>query len=159
MVSGASPEESSVIIKTAALVAALCVSFPALAPAVSGEGKEKKAKRPALELRATPRFSFSPAEIMITAELKGGDDGEELYCPEIEWEFGDGDKSVQEADCDPWTPETALERRFSVHHVFKFAGVYIVRVTLRKTGKDLMIQTMQISVRAGLGDQSADPGE
>ncbi len=32
-------------------------------------------------------------------------------------------------------------------------------MTLRKTGKDIMIQTMQMSVRAGLGDPNADPGE
>ena len=145
--------------KTAALVAALGIAVPALAATAGDEGKEKKGKKPALEVRATPRFAFSPADIMFTAELKGGDDVEELYCPEIEWEFGDGDKSVQEADCDPWTPETKLERRFTVHHVFKFAGAYLVRVTLRKAGKDIMIQTMQMTVRAGLGDPNADPGE
>jgi hypothetical protein len=145
-----------VLKKTAALLAALCVAAPALAG--DDEGKEKKGKRPGLELRGTPRFAFSPANIMLTAELKGGDDVEELYCPEIEWEFGDGDKSVQEADCDPWTPETKLERRFTVRHVYKFAGAYLVRVTLRKSGKNLMTQTYQMSVRAGLGDPNEDPG-
>ena len=35
---------------------------------------EKKAKRPALDLRISPRFAFSPAEILFTAELTGGDD-------------------------------------------------------------------------------------
>ena len=145
--------------KTVALVAALGVAVPALAATGGDEGKGKKGKRPALELRATPRFAFSPADIMFTAELKGGDDVEELYCPEIEWEFGDGDKSIQEADCDPWTPETKLERRFTVHHVFKFAGAYLVRATLRKAGKELMIQTMQMTVRAGLGDPNEDPGD
>ena len=143
--------------KIAAVVAALSVAVPALA-ATPDEGKEKRGKKPALEVRATPRFAFSPADIMFTAELKGGDDVEELYCPEVAWEFGDGDKSIQEADCDPWMPETKLERRFTVHHVFKFAGAYLVRVTLRKTGKDLMIQTMQMTVRAGLGDPNEDPG-
>jgi hypothetical protein len=147
-----------VVTKIVALVSALCVASPALALSGGDETKEKKGKRPALELRATPRFAFSPAEIMLTAELKGGDDVEELYCPEIEWEFGDGDKSTQEADCDPWTPTTKLERRFTVHHVYKFAGAYLIRVKLRKSDKDLMIQTMQLSVRAGLGDPNADPG-
>jgi hypothetical protein len=144
--------------KTAALVAALCVASPPLS-AGSDETKEKKGKKPGLELRATPRFAFSPAEILLTAELKGGDDVEELYCPEVEWEFGDGDRSTQEADCDPWTPTTKLERRFTVHHIFKFAGAYVIRVTLRKSGKDLMTQTYQLSVRAGLGDPNMDPGD
>jgi hypothetical protein len=31
-------------------------------------------------------------------------------------------------------------------------------VTLRRAGKDLMIQTMQMTVRAGLGDPNEDPG-
>jgi hypothetical protein len=143
--------------KTAALVAALFAAS-ALPSAGGDETKEKKGKKPGLELRATPRFAFSPAEILLTAELKGGDDVEELYCPEVEWEFGDGDKSTQEADCDPWTPTTKMERRFTVHHVFKFAGAYVIRVTLRKSGKDLMTQTYQLSVRAGLGDPNMDPG-
>jgi len=146
------------LMKTAALVAALCVASPVLASGGGDETKEKKGKRPALEVRATPRFAFSPADIMLTAELKGGDDVEELYCPEIEWEFGDGDKSIQEADCDPWTPTTKLDRRFTVHHVFKFAGNYLVRVTLSKSGKTIMTQTMQMTVRAGLGDPNGDPG-
>jgi hypothetical protein len=147
-----------VLKKTAALVAALSVALPALAPAAGDEAKEKKGKRPALEVRATPRFAFSPADIMFTAELKGGDEVEELYCPEVEWEFGDGDRSVQEADCEPWTPETKLDRRFTVRHVFRFAGAYVVRVTLRKSGKNIMTQSMTMAVRAGLGDPSADPG-
>jgi len=159
MASGVSGRSGEVLKKTVALVAALSVVLPAAAPAGGDESKEKKGKRPALELRSTPRFAFSPADIMFTAELKGGDDVEELYCPEIEWEFGDGDKSVQEADCDPWTPETTLERRFTTRHVFKFAGAYVVRVTLRKSGKNLMTQTYTMTVRAGLGDPNADPGD
>jgi hypothetical protein len=146
-----------VLKKTAALLTVLCVAVPALARA-GDEGKEKKGKRPALELRSTPRFAFSPANVMLTAELKGGDDVEELYCPEVEWEFGDGDKSTQEADCDPWTPTTRLERRFTVRHIYKFAGAYLVRVTLRKSGRDLMTQTYAMTIRAGLGDPNEDPG-
>lgn len=142
--------------RIAAVLAALCLAAPALA---AQEDKAKKGKKPGLELRYAPRFTFSPARIMITAELKGGDEVEELYCPEIEWEFGDGDRSVQEADCDPWTADTTIERRFTAHHTFQFAGIYTVRVTLRKSGKSITSQTVQITVRAGLGDTSPDPGE
>src|SRR5512134_3810519 len=144
--------------KTAALVASLCLAAPVLARG-GEESKEKKGKRPALELRATPRFAFSPANILFTAELKGGDDVEELYCPEIEWEWGDGGKSVQESDCDPWTEATPIQRRFTSSHVFQFAGLYRVRVTLRKSGKNVMSQTLSMTIRAGLGDISPDPGD
>ncbi len=116
--------------------------------------KPKKLKRPDFELRVTPRFSFSPAELMFTAELKGGDDTEEYYCPEIEWEWGDGGKSVQEADCDPWKPDTKIERRFVVHHVFVESGIYETRVTLRKSNKTIATRSIELTVRPGLGERT-----
>ena len=152
------PEEVDVVCKAAACVAALCLAVPALA-GDDEQGKDKKLKRPGLELRATPRFSFSPARIMLTAELKGGDDVEEFYCPELEWEWGDGARSVEESDCDPWATGTKLERRFTANHVYPQAGIYRVRVTLRKAGKDISVQTLSLTIRAGLGDPSADPGD
>ena len=127
-------------------------------PRGAREDDKKKGKRPGLELRSSPRFAFSPANILFVAELKGGDDVEELYCPEVEWEWGDGGKSVKEADCDPWAEGATIERRFSANHTFQFAGIYRVKVTLRKTGKNVLSQTLALTIRAGLGDQSPDPG-
>jgi hypothetical protein len=147
----------TVLSRAAAVVAAVSLLAPGLAPAAEDE-KPKKGKKPALELRFTPRFGFSPVEIFFTAELKGGDDVEELYCPEVEWEWGDGGKSVAEADCEPWSPGARIERRFTAHHVFQFAGLYRTRITLRKSGKNILSQTQQVTVRAGIGDMSPDPG-
>jgi len=144
-----------VLKRAVAVLAALSLVAPALTPAGA---EEKKGKKPALEIRPSPRFAFSPANIFFTAELKGGDDVEALYCPEIEWEWGDGGKSVQEADCDPWTETSKIQRRFTANHTFKFAGLYRVRVALRRSGKDIMSQTVQITIRAGLGDISPEPG-
>jgi hypothetical protein len=143
--------------RTVAVLAILCLGGGAFAGAEDKEDK-KKGKRPGIELRSSPRFAFSPANILFVAELKGGDDVEELYCPEVEWEWGDGGKSVKEADCDPWTEGAAIERRFSANHTFQFAGVYRVKVSLRKTGKNMLSQTLALTIRAGLGDQSPDPG-
>ncbi len=131
----------------------------ALAGASAGADDKKKLKKPGLELRSSPRFAFSPANIFFTAELKGGDDVEELYCPEVEWEWGDGGKSVKEADCDPWTEGAPIERRFTTNHTFQFAGIYRVKVTLRKTGKNILSQSLALTIRAGLGDTSPDPGD
>jgi len=143
-----------------AAVAAVAVSLFVALPAPAGsEEKAKKGKKPGLELRATPRFAFSPANILFTAELKGGDDVEQLYCPEVEWEWGDGGKSVQESACEPWTETTPIQRRFSSNHTFQFAGLYRVKVTLRKSGKDMMSQTFTMTIRAGIGDISPDPGD
>jgi len=149
-----------VLSRVAVVVAALALLGPATGPAAGGdEPKKEKAKKPALEIRPTPRFAFSPANIFFTAELKGGDNVEELYCPEIEWEWGDGGKSVHEGDCDPWTATTQIQRRFTANHTYQFAGLYRVRVTLRKSDKDLMSQTVSITIRAGLGDTSPEPGD
>ena len=74
--------------RAAVVVAAVSLLAPGLAPAAEDE-KPKKGKKPGLELRFTPRFSFSPVEIFFTAELKGGDDVAEAYCPEAEWQRGD----------------------------------------------------------------------
>jgi hypothetical protein len=153
-----SQEKEPSVLSRSAVVVTVFVLGAAL-PAAAQDAAPSKGKRPGLELRASPRFSFSPAEIFFTAELKGGDDVEEVYCPEIEWEWGDGGKSVQEADCDPWSPSTKIERRFTAHHVFEHAGLYRTKVTLRKTGKNIMSQTVQTTIRAGLGDLSPEPGE
>jgi len=147
-----------VLPRVSAVAATLCLLFAG--PVLGGaEEKANKGKKPGLELRASPRFAFSPANILFTAELKGGDDVEELYCPEVEWEWGDGGKSVQESDCDPWTEATQIQRRFSSSHTFQYAGLYRVKVTLEKSGKDLMSQTFSMTIRAGLGDISPDPGD
>ncbi len=144
--------------KAAVLLTAASLAVPALA-GVDEKDKDRKLKRPGLDLRATPRYAFSPAHIMFTAELKGGDDVEELYCPEVEWEWGDGGRSVEEGDCEPWTAGAKIERRFTGNHDYPMAGIYPVRVTLRKSGKSIMTQTMSVTIRAGLGDPSPDPGD
>ena len=141
-----------------AFVAAVALGFVGAALADDAQ-KPKKPKRPGLELRVSPRFSFSPAELMFTAELKGGDDTEEYYCPEIEWEWGDGGKSIQEADCDPWNPETKIERRFVTRHVFVESGLYETRVTLRKAGRMIATHTIDVTVRPGGGERPTSTSE
>ena len=62
----------------------------------------------------------------------GGDDVEEYYCPELEWDWDDGGKSVQESDCPPFEAGvTKIERRFTAEHEYRKAGVYNVKVTMR----------------------------
>lgn len=135
----------------------LLALFLILVPALFTEDA-KKSKRPGLDLRATPRMAFSPAQIRFTAELKGGDDdNEDLYCPEVTWEWGDGGKSVEEGDCEPYTPGAKIERRYSTHHTYPRAAVYAVKVTLRKNGRAVAAQSIQVTVRPGLGDRTIEP--
>ena len=121
------------------------------------DAKADKGKRPALELRALPRFSFSPASIHFTAELTSGDDVEELYCPDVEWEWGDGGKSQQESDCPPFEEGQKIDRHFTADHVYQMAGRYLIKVTMRRAGKTMAAQTLQITVRPGVGDRTNNP--
>jgi hypothetical protein len=134
------------------------LAIPVLLALVAGPSSgadDSKGKRPTLALRGTPRFSFSPVSVLFTAELTGGDDIEDLYCPELTWEWDDGGKSVQESDCAPFEPgKTKIERRFTANHVYGRAAIYTVKVTLRHTGKTLASQTVQITVRPGAGDRT-----
>jgi hypothetical protein len=112
-----------------------------------------KPKSFALELRVTPRFAFSPARLLFVGELKGGEDSEELYCPQLEWDFGeDGGKSVEESDCPAYEAGMKVERHYSHSHDFPRAGIYNVTLTLSKAGRMLRRQTLQVTVRPGAGD-------
>jgi hypothetical protein len=67
-----------------AVLAIVILSLIAAAPAPGGE--RAKVRKPRLDLRATPRFSFTPSTVLVTAELNGGDDAEEFYYPAVVWE-------------------------------------------------------------------------
>ncbi len=137
-----------------AIVVLLLITF---VPAIRAEDA-KKGKKPGLDIRATPRMAFSPADVFFTAELKGGDDDtEDLYCPEVMWEWGDGGKSVEESDCDPYTEGAKIERRYTAHHTYFRAAVYSIKVTLKKNGRSVAAQTVQVTVRPGLGDRTMEP--
>ena len=132
------------------LVLAAAAATPALADGT-------KAKKPRLDVRATPRMAFSPVRVLLTAELSGGDDVEEYHCPEIEWDWDDGGKSVAESDCKPFEPGvTKIERRFTASHAYPKAGVYNVRITMRRTNRPLATATVRVTVRPGLGDQTME---
>lgn len=143
-----------------AIAAALAVApvAPAAAQQETPEKTERteKARKPKLEMRATPRMSFSPVSVLFTAELIGGDDVEEYYCPEIEWDWDDGAKSTHEADCPPYEPGTRIERRFTAQHQFDSAGTYNVKATFRRTGRTFVANNVRVTVRAGLGDPARD---
>lgn len=115
-----------------------------------------KPARPKLDLKVTPRFAFSPVTVSVTASLMGGGNAEEFNCPELEWEWDDGSKSAHEADCDPLGENGEIQRRYTASHEYRHAGTYTVKLTMRKGDKPLAQQSVKVTVRAGLGDESAD---
>ena len=116
----------------------------------------KDAKRPALVLKATPSFSFSPARIVVTAELKGATDADaELYCPNIEWEWGDGTKSENSQNCEPFVAgESEVTRRWTASHTYTTAGRYQMYMRLKRGGKVVLAGSSKVEVRPGARDMS-----
>ena len=134
------------------LVAGSLLILLAAAPTGADGGK---LRRPRLDVRASPRVAFSPAYILLTAELVGGDEMEDFYCPSLEWSWGDGARSVRESDCPPYEPGRELERRFSAEHGYRQAGDYQVTVRLRRANRSVAEASARVAVRPGLGDLSA----
>jgi hypothetical protein len=122
---------------------------------------DEKAKKPSLSLRASPPISFSPANIHLVAELKGGpDDYEEFYCPAIEWDWGDGTHSENSSDCDPYEAGVSqIPRRFSKTHVYNLQGRYRVQVRLKRNTKVLTSASTNVQVRPGIRDVGPYEGD
>jgi hypothetical protein len=120
--------------------------------AIAGAGGTTRLSKPRLDLRASPRVAFSPAVVLLTAELVGGDEVEEFYCPSLEWDWGDGGRSAHESDCPPFQTGSQLERRYTAEHGFRQAGDYNVKVTMRRGGRVLATASARIALRPGLGE-------
>lgn len=114
------------------------------APATAAD--RSGASSPHLDVRATPRSAFPPAMVLVTGQLVGGDDLEEFYCPALEWDWGDGGRSVQESDCPPFDVDTRMARRFSSRHAFHEPGYYEIRLTLRRGDRRIAAGVVAVSV-------------
>ena len=127
-----------------------------IAAVASAGSAGEKARRPRLDLRAAPRMAFSPVNVLITAELSGGDDAnDDYYCPEIEWDWDDGGKSVHEADCAPLETGAAIERRYTANHAYRRPGSYNVKMTMRKGSRSIAMATATVTVHPGAGDMAS----
>lgn len=117
------------------------------------------AKHPSLSMKANPAMAFSPAHIVLTADLHGGaNDDEEFYCPEVQWEWGDGTMSDNSADCQPYQPGTSeIKRRFTVDRTFTNAGEFHVKISLKKDNKVIASASTLVQVRPGIGDGGGLP--
>lgn len=115
------------------------------------EAKEPKPKKPRLEVRAIPVMGMAPVEVLLLIDLKGGDELEDFYCPEIEVLWDDGGKSVQESDCPPFEPGTQITRHFSAGHEYRRGGEFEVRVRLRRADRVVSSAHVRVSIRPPLG--------
>lgn len=132
-----------------ALLALIILSLAASAPA----GERVKVRKPRLDVRATPSFSFIPANVFVTAKLSGGDDVEEFYCPGLVWDWDDGGRSAHQPDCPPFQAGTPLERHFTAEHAYLRPGVYNVTLHMLRAGRSLAVARATVTVR-GMGGAS-----
>lgn len=137
------------------LPAILCAT--ALAVSLQAAGPDKKSK-PSVVVKVTPIVGFSPARMVLTADLKGGaDDYEEFYCPTIEWDWGDDTKSEMKTDCDPYEAgKSQIKRRFTADHTYRTAGDYRIQFRLKKKDKPIAAATTSVKIKPGLGDPGGD---
>jgi hypothetical protein len=135
--------------------AILCVS--ALVVSVHAAGPDKKPK-PSIVVKVTPLVGFSPARMVLTADLKGGaDDYEEFYCPTIEWDWGDDTKSEVKTDCEPYEAgKSEIKRHFTTDHTFNTAGEYRVEFRLKQKDKVVARGSTDVRVRPGVRDGGID---
>jgi len=112
-----------------------------------------KGRRPRLDLRISPRVAFTPVSVYVTAELTGGDEIEEFYCPALEWEWGDGSRSETVSDCEPFEAKESFERRFFASHQYRRAGEYNVKLTLRRSQRAIAAAASNVTVHASIGAQ------
>jgi len=133
------------------LPAILCAS--ALAISVQAAGPDKKDK-PSVSVKVTPIVGFSPARMILTADLKGGaDDYEEFYCATVEWDWGDDTRSESKTDCDPYEAgKSEIKRHFTIDHVYQTAGEYRVEFRLKQKNKVVGRGTTDVKVRPGVRD-------
>jgi len=121
-------------------------------------------KKPKLSLRATPAMAISPVDVHFAGDLTGGaNDDQDFYCPAIEWDWGDGTRSEESADCDPYVAgKTEITRRFSAVHTYRVqddVGVipqtdFRVQLRLKKRGKVIASASTNVKVRPGATEAS-----
>ena len=118
-------------------------------PAAPGDAS--KGRRPRLDLRVSPRIAFVPVSVSVTAELQGGDELEDFYCPGLEWDWGDGGRSETESDCAPFDAKEGFDRRFFARHSYRAPGQYSVKLTLRRSDRAIAVASANIMVHASVG--------
>jgi hypothetical protein len=121
--------------------------------AAAGTDNDKR-KKPSVSVRTSPQSGFSPLRVVATAELRGGpDDYEAFYCPVIEWEWGDGTRTEQRVDCDPYEAGTSeVKRRYTVERLFHSAGDYKVVFRMKQNNKVVGSGQTLLRIRPGVRD-------
>ena len=125
-----------------------------VAVAVPSHPAAQEKKKPSITVRASPSAGFSPLRVVLTVELKGGDDDfADYYCPTVEWIWGDDTRAESSADCDPYEPgKSQIRRRYTISRIFQTSGNAKVEFRLKQKDKIVGTGSTRITVRPGLRD-------
>jgi hypothetical protein len=112
-----------------------------------------KADKPKLSVKVNPSMAVAPARVVASADLTGGaPDSEELYCPAIEWDWGDDTRSTTSADCDPYQAgKSEIRRRFTADHVYQMGGTFRIQLRLTRKNKAIVSAGTSVQIRPGIG--------
>jgi hypothetical protein len=114
-----------------------------------GAAQDNQSKKPSLSLRVASNLSTAPSNVRATAVLRGGsNDTEDLYCPQIEWEWGDDTTSESSADCDPYqVGKSRITRRYSARHTFHYGGHYKVTIRLKQKRRTVLSASTNLRIQ------------
>lgn len=119
---------------------------------VSAQQSDVPPERPSLSLRATPPVGFTPLRIRFVAELRGGDDHQDYYCPSVEWNWGDGTKSESSVDCEPYVAgQSEIQRRYTADHTYRNSGGFRTRFRLLQGDEIIESTDIRVQIRRGTG--------
>jgi hypothetical protein len=110
--------------------------------------------KPSITVKASPTVAFSPARVVVTADIKGGpNDSEEFYCPSVEWDWGDGTISDQTADCEPYVAgKSEIRRHFTADKIFNSSGDFRVEFRIKRKDKTIAVGSTMVKIRPGAGE-------
>lgn len=121
---------------------------------VANAQRDGEDRKPSLTLKATPPVGFSPLNVRATVDLRGGaDDYRELYCPAVEWQWGDDVASENSEDCDPYAAgKSEIQRHYHAEHIYRQSGSYRLVFRLKQKDRVIATGTAIVQVRPGARD-------
>ena len=116
---------------------------------------DDKIKKVSLSLKVTPSMAVAPARVRASVEIKGGaEDNPELYCPQLEWVWGDDTTSESSADCEPYEAgRSVITRRYAAEHTYRAGGTYKLTLRLKQKGRVSAFTSTNVQIQSALGEQ------
>jgi hypothetical protein len=101
-----------------------------------------------LTLSACVVQDSGPPQVLFSAVLAGGPDNSyEFYCPNPDWQFGDGSSGLAFVDCISWSPDMKIQRTFMTDYTYKLPGTYQAQIRWDSRSGTLKSNVITIEVQ------------